>query len=114
MPAPGSGAPDADDSSSASAIVAGTVTGHHVLHIEGYSRIKEETPNGKSVKSRPFRIGGRSWRILYYPNGRSSLYTDDITISLALEESATGPVKARAKFSLLDQAGKPKEIDPDV
>ncbi|KAF8672792.1 hypothetical protein HU200_049246 [Digitaria exilis] len=32
---------------------------------------------------------------------------DHITISLALEESDTGPVKARAKFSLLDLAGKP-------
>ncbi|KAG2537978.1 hypothetical protein PVAP13_9NG269373 [Panicum virgatum] len=107
MPTPGSGAADADDPSSASAIVAGTVTGHHVLHIEGYSRIKEEIPNGDYIRSRPFRVGGRSWRIWYYPNGDLPDCADYITVSLSLEASATGPVKARAKFSLLDQAGKP-------
>nr|CAB3499605.1 unnamed protein product [Digitaria exilis] len=105
MPASGSRGADVDNPSSASAIVAGAVNGHHILHIEGYSRTKEELPIGKCIKSRPFRVGGRSWSIWYYPNGACSM--DHITISLALEESDTGPVKARAKFSLLDLAGKP-------
>ncbi|CAL4933550.1 unnamed protein product [Urochloa decumbens] len=49
MPAPGSAAADVDEPRSASAIVAGTVTGHHLLHVEGYSRTKEDFPNGKCV-----------------------------------------------------------------
>ncbi|CAN6288156.1 unnamed protein product [Urochloa humidicola] len=101
MPAPGSGAGDA----SASAIFADTATGHHVLHIDNYSRTKEELPNGSSVKSRPFRVGGRSWCLCYYPNGH--LHSGYISMFLSLQESATGTVKARAKYSLLDRAGKP-------
>ncbi|RLN42953.1 BTB/POZ and MATH domain-containing protein 3-like [Panicum miliaceum] len=65
MSTPGFGVADADDPSSASAIVAGIVTGHHILHIEGYLRIMEEIPNGNRIKSRPFRVGARSWCILY-------------------------------------------------
>ncbi|CAN6305122.1 unnamed protein product [Urochloa humidicola] len=109
MPAPGSAAADVDEPLSASAIVAdaGTVTGHHLLHIEGYSRTKEDFPNGKCVKSCPFRVAGRSWRIWYYPNGAHPQDADYIAVSLALVESATGPVKARAKFSLMDQEGEP-------
>ncbi|OEL38397.1 BTB/POZ and MATH domain-containing protein 4 [Dichanthelium oligosanthes] len=107
MPAPGSGAADVDDSGSASAIVAGTVTGRHVLHIEGYSRTKEELPNGKGIKSRPFRVGGRFWCIWYYPNGERSQDGAYISVFLHLQESTTETVKARAKFSLLDRAGKP-------
>nr|CAB3494649.1 unnamed protein product [Digitaria exilis] len=107
MPAPGSGGADVDNPSSASAILAGAVTGHHILHIEGYSRTKEELPHGEGIKSRPFRVGGCSWCIWYYPNGDHSEYADCITIFLDLEESDTRPVKARAKFSLLDRAGKP-------
>ncbi|CAN6293489.1 unnamed protein product [Urochloa humidicola] len=109
MPAPGSAAADIDEPLSASAIVAGvgTVTGHHLLHVEGYSRTKEDFPNGKCVKSCPFRVAGCSWRIWYYPNGDRSQDADYIAVFLSLVESATGPVKARAKFSLIDQEGEP-------
>jgi speckle-type POZ protein len=107
MPAPGSAAADVDVPRSASAIVAGTLTGHHLLHIEGYSRIKDDTPNGKCIKSCPFRVGGSSWSIWYYPNGQSSEDTDFIDIFIFLVESATGPVKARIKFSLMDQDDEP-------
>ncbi|KAL6643077.1 hypothetical protein ACP70R_021258 [Stipagrostis hirtigluma subsp. patula] len=98
----------ADDPRSASAIVAGTAAGHHVLHVECYSRTKDEFPSGRGIKSRPFKVGGRSWRIWYYPNGGSSDYADYISIFLSLDESViTGPVNAVARFSLLDQANKP-------
>ncbi|CAL4941935.1 unnamed protein product [Urochloa decumbens] len=109
MPPPGSRAAHVDDAPSASAIFAGRVTGHHVLHIEDYSRTKEDLPNGKGIKSRPFRVGGCSWSLMYYPNGERSQYADCISMFLSLQESAaaTGPVKARAKYSLLDRAGKP-------
>ncbi|CAL4925051.1 unnamed protein product [Urochloa decumbens] len=74
MPPPGSRAAHVYDSPSASAIFASrvTVTGHHVLHIEDYARTKEQLPNGKGIESRPFRVGGFSWFLRYYPNGESS------------------------------------------
>ncbi|OEL38396.1 hypothetical protein BAE44_0000584 [Dichanthelium oligosanthes] len=47
---------------SASSIVGETVSGHHLLYIDGYSCIKEELPTGKYIKSRPFRAGDGYWR----------------------------------------------------
>ncbi|KAF8722879.1 hypothetical protein HU200_022015 [Digitaria exilis] len=110
MPAPGSAAPGDNETRSASAIVGDNLTGHHLLHIDGYSRTKDKLPTGKSIKSCPFRAGGHRWRINYYPNGQTSNCADFISVFLHLEQSAesdTRPVKARAKFSLLDRAGKP-------
>nr|TKW02893.1 hypothetical protein SEVIR_7G032900v2 [Setaria viridis] len=76
-----------DEPHSTSAIVGGWVTGRH---------------------SRPFRIGGRSWSMRYYPNGLTSQNSDFICIVLQLVRSSYPPVvKAKAIFSLLDQASKP-------
>jgi speckle-type POZ protein len=107
MPAPGSAAFVVDEPRSASAIVGGELVGHHVLHIDGYSRIKDELPTGKSIQSRPFSAGGRRWSILYYPNGQTSEEADFVSVFLHLTKSADGPVKARATFDLLDGAGNP-------
>ncbi|KAL6643078.1 hypothetical protein ACP70R_021259 [Stipagrostis hirtigluma subsp. patula] len=106
MPAPGSAAPAVDEPRSASAIVGGAVTGHHLLHIDGYSRIKDKLPTGQSIKSRPFSAVGRRWRIHYFPNGQTSKLADFISVYLHLNESVDEPVKARARFGLLDRAGK--------
>ncbi|CAN6288158.1 unnamed protein product [Urochloa humidicola] len=108
MPNPVCAAPDVDDSHSASAIVAvAPGTGSHVLHIEGYSRTKE-VPNGHPIKSLPFKIGGCSWRVDYYPNGGRPNYADFISVFLIiLNDTVAQPVKAEAEFILLDQAGRP-------
>ncbi|XP_062200318.1 BTB/POZ and MATH domain-containing protein 2-like [Phragmites australis] len=107
MPAPGSAALGVDEPRSASAIVGATVTGHHLLHIDGYSRTKHKLPTGQFIKSLPFSVGGRSWCISYYPNGLRSEYADFVSVFLHLDKSAGEPVKARTKFCLLDRAGKP-------
>ncbi|KQJ96778.1 BTB/POZ and MATH domain-containing protein 2 [Brachypodium distachyon] len=93
-------------SRSASAIVAGTVTGHHLLNIEGYSHTKE-LPTGQYIKSRPFMVGGRLWRIKYYPNGDRPAKADYVSIYLIPGESFAQPVKARVRFGLVDLARKP-------
>lgn len=103
-----------EPAATASAIVGGWVTGRHVLHIEGYSRTKAELPTGESIESRPFRVGGRSWSMVYYPNGFKSEHSDFICIFLRLVDdhasassSSSDPpvvVKAKAMFSLLDRA----------
>lgn len=90
---------------SASTIVAGVVTGYHVLKIIGYSRTKD-VPNGKHIKSRPFRVGVRNWHVHYYPNGTVADVIDCISLFLILDDTILEPVKARVKFSLLDQDGK--------
>ncbi|GJN20646.1 hypothetical protein PR202_gb08046 [Eleusine coracana subsp. coracana] len=92
--------------SSRSAIVGRTVTGHHLLDIDGYSHIME-IPNGVCIKSRPFHVAGRTWRIYYYPNGRRPVSSEHIAVLIYVDMNLAGPVNARAKFSLLDLAGKP-------
>ncbi|PAN47233.1 hypothetical protein PAHAL_9G243600 [Panicum hallii] len=92
-----------------SAIVAGTVTGHHLLDVEGYSRTKELFPNGTYTNSLPFTVGGRSWHISFYPNGRNPGSADFVSIFLGLEidQICAEPVAARVQFSLIDRARKP-------
>ncbi|OEL32025.1 BTB/POZ and MATH domain-containing protein 2 [Dichanthelium oligosanthes] len=101
-PAAGDGPP----SRSASAIVAGAVTGYHVLKIVGYSRTKE-IPTGQRIDSSPFRVGGRTWFVEYHPNGSDAENADFISLFLALNGTVTEAVKAQVTVSLLDQDGKP-------
>ncbi|TVU31150.1 hypothetical protein EJB05_22822, partial [Eragrostis curvula] len=97
---------------SRSAIVWGDMTmpGNHLLDIEGYSRTKA-LPTGQCITSRSFNVGKTSWRIRYYPNGDTSSTDKFISVFLHLEQQSllltNNPVKACAKFSLLDRAGKP-------
>ncbi|BAF26556.1 Os10g0425900 [Oryza sativa Japonica Group] len=95
-------------SGSASAIVAGTVNGHHVLKIVGYSFTKA-VPSGKSIRSRPFRAGGHTWHVLYYPNGNRAEKADFVAFYLCLDdaEACSEAVEAKAIFSLLDMEGNP-------
>ncbi|XP_071685109.1 BTB/POZ and MATH domain-containing protein 1-like [Lolium perenne] len=104
LPIAGEGLP----SGSASSIVAGAVSGYHLLKIIGYSRTKE-VPNGKWIDSCPFVAGGRTWHVRYYPNGGDSNSTNYISFYLKLDDAIAEAedVKAQVKFSLLDQHGKP-------
>ncbi|CAN6288193.1 unnamed protein product [Urochloa humidicola] len=85
MPPPASAAGDLDKSSSS--IVGGTVTGHHHLHINCYSRTKEDLPNGQYIDSCPFRPGGSSWHIRYYPNGSKPEALEFVSVFLYLDQS---------------------------
>ncbi|RCV41926.1 hypothetical protein SETIT_9G174200v2 [Setaria italica] len=96
---------------SASAIVAVTESGQHLLRIDGYSHTTG-IPTGSDIKSSPFRVGGHSWRISYYPGAQTSSwpYYNCISLSLRLDDDAAKPqgvVRARHSFSLLDREGKP-------
>ncbi|EER94211.1 hypothetical protein SORBI_3001G242200 [Sorghum bicolor] len=97
-PQPQSAALVVNEPRSASAIVG---------DVEGYSRTKDELPTGKSIRSRPFSVGGRQWSIRYYPNGTDSECADFVSFVLFLAKSAGGPMKARVRFHLLDRAGNP-------
>ncbi|KAL6646613.1 hypothetical protein ACP70R_015690 [Stipagrostis hirtigluma subsp. patula] len=92
---------------SESAIVVGDkVTGCHLLHIEGYSHSKELVI-GRRIESQPFTVGGRVWRIWYYPSGARQSHADYLSIFIVLADTIAEPVNAQAKFILLDQSGNP-------
>ncbi|RCV42012.1 hypothetical protein SETIT_9G180700v2 [Setaria italica] len=82
---------------SASAIVADTASGYHVLKIDGYSRTTG-TPTGEFLKSLPFTVGGHRWCIRYYPNGNDPETKDYISLYLHLHRSVTEEVKAHFEF----------------
>ncbi|VAH59716.1 hypothetical protein VPH35_044016 [Triticum aestivum] len=89
-----------------SSIVAEGVSGSHVLTVQGYSHtlglgVCRQIPSGL------FSVGGHTWKIIYYPDGRSTDCADWISISLRLHHSDATQVKVRCRFSLLDQVGKP-------
>lgn len=83
-------------SRSASAIVADTASGHHILRIDGYSRTKG-IPTGSYLKSRPFTVGGHRWHIDYHPNGHDPGTKDYISLFLVLEEPASGSTAKEVK-----------------
>ncbi|CAN6282368.1 unnamed protein product [Urochloa humidicola] len=94
-----------EPSRSASAIVADTASGYHILRIDAYSLTKA-TPTGEYLKSLPFAVGGHRWRICYYPNGLNSEAKDYISFSLVLNESVTDSVKAQFMFRFVGDVAK--------
>ncbi|XP_044409018.1 BTB/POZ and MATH domain-containing protein 2-like [Triticum aestivum] len=89
--------------STKSVINSGADTGYHLLVVEGYLRTRETTPNGESIESRPFIVGGRRWIIGYSPNGDSSDNEEFISLELALEDDIEQGVEFQYVFSFIDQ-----------
>jgi speckle-type POZ protein len=54
-----------------------------------------------------FTVAGHNWCVSYYPDGRDQDSSDCISVFLHVDPAVKGQVKARVKFSLLDQAGEP-------
>lgn len=46
-----------------------TATGHHLLKIEGYRRLKGMHGNGEHFDSCQFKAAGHAWKLRCYPNG---------------------------------------------
>ncbi|PVH31685.1 hypothetical protein PAHAL_9G211500 [Panicum hallii] len=94
-------------SDSASAIIGGSVTGSHLLHIEGYSRAKELLLPDETADSESFNVGGRTCRLRYLPSPcpLGVRYPGHIGVGLLLVDTIPYPACARARFVLLDQAG---------
>ncbi|WVZ83220.1 hypothetical protein U9M48_030389 [Paspalum notatum var. saurae] len=88
-------------SASASAIVADTTRGYHILKIDGYSGTKG-TPTGEFIKSNPFTLCGHRWFIQYYPNGHTSECADYISIFLYLDEGVSKALKVQLRFCFID------------
>ncbi|OEL32464.1 hypothetical protein BAE44_0006517 [Dichanthelium oligosanthes] len=93
----------------ASCFVAKPARGFQVLRIDGYSWTKA-LPGGERITSKLFIIGGRSWRVDYYPNGADGSRDESDSIALYLrlvvDHGITKErVRAQYRFSLLDLDG---------
>ena len=94
-----------DPSRSASAIVANTASGYHILRMDGYSRTLA-TPTGEHLASLPFTVGGHGWHICYSPNGYKSETKDYISFFLYLYDSVAKPVKAQFDFRFVGEVAE--------
>ncbi|KAI4989555.1 hypothetical protein ZWY2020_036872 [Hordeum vulgare] len=96
------------DSVSASTLTATANKCHsHILTIQGYSQFKLLN-DGSSVNSKTFEAAGRTWRILFYPNGASA-GADRICLGLGLilAGSCDHTVSVHAQFTIvLTTAGR--------
>ncbi|KAM0860377.1 hypothetical protein ACQ4PT_046568 [Festuca glaucescens] len=92
-------------SRSATRVLAKEANGFHLLRIDSYTQTKTVLP-GQKLSSNPFAMGGHSWRIDYYHNGRdASANHNAISVYLQLASNLHQPLQAWYKFSLLDHSG---------
>ncbi|KAJ1276438.1 hypothetical protein BS78_05G214400, partial [Paspalum vaginatum] len=84
-----------------------TVTGSHVLVIDGYSKTKGVRGVSNGSSSGCFTVGGYDWCVMYYLDGYNKESQDFMGFFLKLDPAVMVDVNARFKFSLLDWAGEP-------
>ncbi|KAF4382750.1 hypothetical protein G4B88_021533 [Cannabis sativa] len=108
------GKPSSSSSSSAAASppatttstsITETVNGTHHFKINGYS-LSKGLGIGKYIASDTFNVGGYSWAIYFYPDGKSA--EDNATyVSLFIALASEGTdVRALFELTLMDQSGK--------
>ncbi|KAJ9543365.1 hypothetical protein OSB04_023072 [Centaurea solstitialis] len=82
-----------------------TVNGEHDFRISGYS-LSKGIGIGKYVASDTFMVGGYSWAIYFYPDGKS-LEDNATYVSLFIALASEGTdVRALFELTLLDQSGR--------
>ncbi|CAM0877470.1 unnamed protein product [Alopecurus aequalis] len=80
--------------------------GSHLLQIEGYS-IAKNAPNGTSLKSCPFTVGGYSWIIHLFPNGDCPKSANFISVFMGLHDyHESRRVNLQVEFSFIDEVDK--------
>ena len=81
-----------------------TVNASHLFNISRYS-LSKGMGIGKYVESDSFTVGGYSWAIYFYPDGKN--VDNDTYVSLFIVLASEGPdVRALFELKLLDQSGK--------
>ena len=65
-------------------------TGHHMLKVEGYSRLKHTRgDNGSPLLSGEFRAGGHTWKIRCYLDGAHKEDAGFVSLYLSLADPGT-------------------------
>ncbi|KZV18516.1 BTB/POZ and MATH domain-containing protein 2-like [Dorcoceras hygrometricum] len=98
-------APATEPSVTTSTSITETVNGSHDFKITGYS-LSKGIGIGKYIASETFIVGGYSWAIYFYPDGKS--VEDNATyVSLFIALASEGAdVRALFELTLLDQSGR--------
>ncbi|KAH7666941.1 TRAF-like protein [Dioscorea alata] len=100
-----SSSPAKPPAETASTSLTETVNGSHQFKITGYS-LSKGTGVGKYMASDTFTVGGYSWAIYFYPDGKSA-EDNAAYVSLFIALASDGSdVRALFELALLDQSGK--------
>ncbi|KAJ8748385.1 hypothetical protein K2173_003022 [Erythroxylum novogranatense] len=95
----------ASNSTTTSTSITETVNGSHQFKITGYS-LSKGMGIGKNIASDTFNVGGYSWAIYFYPDGKS-VEDNAAYVSLFISLASEGTdVRALFELTLLDQSGK--------
>ncbi|CAN6221487.1 unnamed protein product [Urochloa humidicola] len=86
-------------------VVMGAERGHHVFRVNGYSQAKE-IPNGQYMTLGAIDVGGHSWSLQYYPNGKTAADAGYVSLFLSRNGGGSG-MPATYRFSVLGKDGKP-------
>ncbi|XP_039793107.1 uncharacterized protein LOC120659117 [Panicum virgatum] len=88
-----------------STVVARAVgTGHHMLKVEGYSRLKlTRGDNGSPLLSGKIMAGGRTWMIRCYLDEAHKEDAGFVSLYLSLADPGSAAIPAEAEFELVDQ-----------
>ncbi|CAL5052662.1 unnamed protein product [Urochloa decumbens] len=89
-------------------VVMGAENGHHVFRVKGYSRAKE-IPNGQYMTLGAIDVGGHSWSLHYYPNGKTAFDAGYVSLFLSRDGGGGGisGMPATYRFGVLGRDGKP-------
>jgi hypothetical protein len=83
-----------------------TASGSHLLQIDGYS-ITKHAPNGTSLKSCPFTVGGYRWMLHLFPNGDRPESSGFISIFICLYKCfERRRVSLQVELSFIDEVDK--------
>ncbi|GJM84614.1 hypothetical protein PR202_ga00299 [Eleusine coracana subsp. coracana] len=90
-------------SRSSSAILADIARGYHDLKIDACSLAVPTV--GELLLSCPFTVGGRRWRLMYYPNGDREETAGHVSLYLRLDEDAAAirPATVQYQFIILKE-----------
>ncbi|CAN6202971.1 unnamed protein product [Urochloa humidicola] len=84
--------------------------GHHLLKIEGYSRLKHtHGDTGSYLESGEFTAGGHTWRVLCFLNGDRVEDAGFVSVYLKRGGAGAGVVHAEFEFELVRNRGAAAE-----
>uniref|UniRef100_A0A0D9XUE3 MATH domain-containing protein n=1 Tax=Leersia perrieri TaxID=77586 RepID=A0A0D9XUE3_9ORYZ len=82
-----------------STITSTATTGTHMLKIDSYNMIEKSHLVGNYIESPMFDAVGHTWRIHFYPYGKTIAHKGNSTVSIKLHGGAT--IVANIKFSMV-------------
>ncbi|CAD6340957.1 unnamed protein product [Miscanthus lutarioriparius] len=98
--------PEEEEVSVCTVAATAVATGHLMLKLEGYSRLKgTHRENGSYIESSVSKVGGHTWKIRCYLNGNSKENAG--FVSLYLNLCSDSVVLAEFEFALVRQQGTP-------